>query len=156
MSHLKQVIDQLTGEILESTITNRKKVKPDEFMQVYLHDMAGLMQIKTLGQVKVLVWLWKDSTWYESTDTYPGNKVTINKQLIDFIAGQIGLKEGVIRNAVSYFVKVGILLKDSSYRGVYYMNPIYFFKGKIGDRNSKLYYKHEYLVEKDLDEKEKE
>lgn len=41
------------------------------------------------------------------------------------------LAAGTIHNTITSLVK---LLKDSKYKAVYYLNPEYFFKGKISDR----------------------
>ena len=44
------------------------------------------------------------------------------------------LAAGTIRNTITSLVKKKMLLKDSRYKAVYYLNPEYFFKGKISDR----------------------
>lgn len=45
-----------------------------------------------------------------------------------------GLAEGTLKNSMSGLVKKQMLLKDSRYKDVYYLNPEYFFKGRITDR----------------------
>lgn len=40
----------------------------------------------------------------------------------------------LLRNTITSLVKKKMLLKDSRYKAVYYLNPEYFFKGKISDR----------------------
>lgn len=51
-----KVIDKLTGEIFENTafLQNTKQVKGESFINVYLNDMSGLMNIKTQTELKIL------------------------------------------------------------------------------------------------------
>lgn len=52
----------------------------------------------------------------------------------DTIKIKTNLAAGTIRNTITSLVKKKMLLKDSRYKAVYYLNPEYFFKGKISDR----------------------
>lgn len=55
-------------------------------------------------------------------------------QLRDIIKTKTGLAAGTIKNTIVSLVKKKMLLKDNRYNSVYYLNPEYFFKGKITDR----------------------
>lgn len=143
MDVLKTTVDSLTGEVVESTIVSVRKVKPDEFIQVYLEDFAGLLRL-TGNELKLLLFIWRESIWYDGMENLPGNKVVINKQLIDSIASAVGVTEGAVRNSISKLSAKSVLLKDAKYRGIYYLNPEFFFKGKIGDRTKRLRVVREY------------
>lgn len=54
--------------------------------------------------------------------------------LRDTIKIKTNLAAGTIRNTITSLVKKKMLFKDSKYKAVYYLNPEYFFKGKISDR----------------------
>lgn len=63
------------------------------------------------------------SNYYEDKDrALPGNKISLDEEL------------SCLRNTITSLVKKKMLLKDSRYKAVYYLNPEYFFKGKISDR----------------------
>ena len=64
----------------------------------------------------------------------PGNKISLDEELRDTIKIKTNLAAGTIRNTITSLVKKKMLLKDSRYKAVYYLNPEYFFKGKISDR----------------------
>lgn len=73
------------------------------------------------------------SNYYEDKDrALPGNKISLDEELRDTI--KTNLAAGTIRNTITSLVKKKMLLKDSRYKAVYYLNPEYFFKGKISDR----------------------
>ena len=70
------------------------------------------------------------SNYYEDKDrALPGNKISLDEELRDTIKIKTNLAAGTIRNTITSLVK-----KDSRYKAVYYLNPEYFFKGKISDR----------------------
>lgn len=50
------VISQETGEVLEdkSEIVSIKEVPKDSFINVYLNDMSGLMNIRTQTELRIL------------------------------------------------------------------------------------------------------
>ena len=71
------------------------------------------------------------SNYYEDKDrALPGNKISLDET----IKIKTNLAAGTIRNTITSLVKKKMLLKDSRYKAVYYLNPEYFFKGKISDR----------------------
>ena len=50
------VINQETGEVLEdkSEIVSIKEIPKDSFINVYLNDMSGLMNIRTQTELRIL------------------------------------------------------------------------------------------------------
>ncbi len=121
------------GEIITAEQTIVKKVNAEEFCQVYLKDSEDFSNL-TGSEYRVLIQCWLFSNYYkdEKTDMI-GNMITYNGFFKEQVIQRTGLKEGTIKNAISSLVKKGMLIKDKS-KGVYYLNPKYFFKGKLGDR----------------------
>lgn len=58
---LKEYVDPLTGEIYvqrEQTITNTRFYKTkEEFIQIYLEDMSGLLSITSKTELQILMML---------------------------------------------------------------------------------------------------
>lgn len=127
------IIDKTTGEVLDSTaeITKYKKVSEDTFISVYLNDMSGLMNIKNQTELRILAWMWKLSTYPDNE--FPGNCVILGDLLMDKIEKDLNIKRQTIRNTVANLVKTKVLIKDNQHRSTYYLNPEYFFKGKVQD-----------------------
>ena len=53
---MPKMINQETGEVLEdkSEIVSVKEVPKDSFINVYLNDMSGLMNIRTQTELRIL------------------------------------------------------------------------------------------------------
>ena len=120
-----EIVDTETGEITQhvtsQTIEHRKFYKThEEFIQIYLEDMSGLLSITSKSELQVLCLLWKYSTYNENDK---GNCVLITPKIINDI---------VISSLVKNPKK--LLIKDQQFRGTYYLNPQYFFKGSLKDR----------------------
>lgn len=128
-----------TGEIYKvvdsHTISTQRIYKDqDEFIQIYLNDMAGLMNISTKSELQILCCLWKYSTY--PSDDQNGNCVIVNSKVLADIEKVTGLQKQSVRNTISKLTKSEnhLLIKDPTYRSTYYLNPVYFFKGSIKDR----------------------
>lgn len=147
-------IDTLTGEI----ITERKKVfrrvNVDDFMQVYLRDMSGLMGIKNMAEYQILIWFWKFSKFPD--DNIKANYVSLDAILFQRIKESTGLKEQSIRNSICSLAKKNILIKDDKMRGIYYLNPNYFWKGKISEntKNIKVMFDYDFTNENNGENKD--
>lgn len=125
-------VNQL-GELESAEQTIVKKVTLDQFMQVYLEDCAGICKL-TGAQIKVLIECWKYSVYYDNNNKKLGNSICCNRQFTDNCVKDTKLSPGTIRNCIAALVNSGMLIKDEVYRGVYYLNAKYFFKGKLSDR----------------------
>lgn len=127
------VVDKNTGEVLDNKaeIIRHKKVSDDTFISVYLNDMSGLMNIKNQTELRILAWMWKLSTYPD--DEFPGNCVVLGDLLMDKIEKDLNIKRQTIRNTVVNLVKTKVLIKDTKHRSTYYLNPEYFFKGKVNE-----------------------
>lgn len=122
--------------------SNLKKSEP---MQVYLKDMSGLMKISSKNEILVLMWFWKHSTYI--SDNQIGNIVVINPVLFKQIEDSTGINQQSVRNMISALKKKNLLLTNADERGVYYLNPQYFFKGKLADRAKCFKQTIEYNIE---------
>lgn len=132
------------GKIVEQNITTIRKCSAEQFCQIYLSDYEEFCTLSK-AESNVLSVCWKYSSYYEDLNL-PGNKITFDKQLKDIISEKTKLAESTIKNAFSSLVKKEMLLKDEHYKGIYYLNPKFFFKGKIADR-AKIVHKIEYVIE---------
>ena len=128
---INNITDIDTGEV--KVIENRivRKVNQDEFVQIYLDDLSGLLSISTGNESKLLSILWKKSEW-NTENSSMGNKVVIVKPFKDEWAKELGIGLQAINNIISGLVKKNLLIKKD--RSVYYLNPKYFFKGFSKDR----------------------
>lgn len=125
--------DNTTGELdyhkIEHTIV--KKVSQDDFIQVYLEDLSGLLGIESLAEFKVLLSLWQKAN-FNNENSNDGNVVYLIKSVKEEIANNTGHSLSRINNTISSLTKKGLLVKKD--RSVYWLNPKYFFKGYSKDR----------------------
>lgn len=134
------------GEIQKADITHIKKVSAEEFCQVYLKDNEEFWRLNG-AENNVLKLAWLTSTYYADSDyQYPGNMVHCNKNFRELVKTKTGLSESAIKTAISSLVKKFMLLKDSNCKGIYYLNPNYFFKGSISDRTKVIKHTIEYQI----------
>lgn len=139
-------VDQ-NGELISADVTTLKKVNAEEFCQIYLRDNEEFYQLSK-AENNVLAVCWYCSIYYNDPEfNYPGNKITLDEDLRDRIKDKTKLASGTIKNAVSSLVKKGMLLKDEKYKSIYYLNPKYFFKGRITDRTKLIRHTIEYEIE---------
>lgn len=124
------LLDNHTGEILEFRQT--KKVSLDEFIMVFFAGCPELLRLKGI-HLKVLICCWKYSS-YNPENEIEGNLVH-NDSIFKAQCKSFGLDAPVasIDNSISYLSKQGYLIKKC--RGVYLMNPKYFFKGSLSSRS---------------------
>lgn len=111
-----------------------KNLNRGDYIQVYLEDMSGLMQISSKNEILILMWLWKFSVYVDENQTGIGNMISLNKTLLNKISYETSIQEQSIRNMISSLKKKNLLLTKDGERGVYYLNPVYFFKGALTDR----------------------
>lgn len=135
------------GEIVEYESSLIKKISAESFIQVYLEDMSGLMNICSYSEYKVLAYLWKNSMYYPEGSKDFGNRVMLSKYDIESLSSLVSVSTGSIRNIITSLTKKNLLLKRSGYRGNYYLNPMYFFKGQMTDRLKSLKFNIEYVCE---------
>ena len=134
MKQIESIKVGVGGEILSAEVKTIKTVSAEQFCQIYLRDNEEFYKLSK-AESNVLAVLWYTSNYYEDKDReLPGNKISLDEELRDTIKIKTNLAAGTIRNTITSLVKKKMLLKDSRYKAVYYLNPEYFFKGKISDR----------------------
>lgn len=134
MKQIESIKVGVGGEILSAEVKTIKTVSAEQFCQIYLRDNEEFYKLSK-AESNVLAVLWYTSNYYEDKDSaLPGNKISLDEELRDTIKIKTNLAAGTIRNTITSLVKKKMLLKDFRYKAVYYLNPEYFFKGKISDR----------------------
>lgn len=134
MKQIESIKVGVGGEILSAEVKTIKTVSAEQFCQIYLRNNEEFYKLSK-AESNVLAVLWYTSNYYEDKDrALPGNKISLDEELRDTIKIKTNLAAGTIRNTITSLVKKKMLLKDSRYKAVYYLNPEYFFKGKISDR----------------------
>lgn len=58
-----------------------------------------------------------------------------------------GLKKSAVTKAFKVLTDLELLIKDKKVRGVYYVNPLYFWKGKLSDRLKSVEISTRYILE---------
>lgn len=119
------IIDGQTGEVLEHSINITKKVQERRFIQVYIDDLKGLLKVENGIQSNVLALIWQACTY--STEQEQWNKIAILKDTKEKWAQQLNCSIKTIDNTLTALVKKELIA--SVCRGVYVLNPKYFFKG---------------------------
>lgn len=129
----KSIVDSETGELLTENVEHTfiKSIKPEDFMQVYLKDISGLMEIENISELKVLVHLWKESSFNSQGET-KGNQIFLVKSVKEEISQKCGLEYNTVHKAIFSLHKKGILIRKD--RSLYILNPKFFFKGYSKDR----------------------
>lgn len=128
MKQIESIKVGVGGEILSAEVKTIKTVSAEQFCQIYLRDNEEFYKLSKV-ESNVLAVLWYTSNYYEDKDrALPGNKISLDEELRDTIKIKTNLAAGTIRNTITSLVKKKMLLKDSRYKAVYYLNPEYFFK----------------------------
>ncbi|MGL5711441.1 MAG: replication/maintenance protein RepL [Paraclostridium sp.] len=133
------VIDK-NGEIVESTIISEstksivynKTVSTENFIQVYLEDMSGMLKIDNATQAKLLALLWKESE-INLKDSSKGNQIYTIKANKEKWAETLNVKLQTINNTISALLEKDLLVKKD--RSICVLNPNLFFKGFMKDRD---------------------
>lgn len=122
----REVLDKDTGELqtIERHIT--KKVESREFIKVYLDDISGIIGIGSGLERDILTHFFKMAT--HGTNEFPLGIYYKKK-----IAASLKTSVEYINNTITKFVKSEILIRRG--KGVYILNPEYFFKGDEIARN---------------------
>lgn len=130
MKQIESIKVGVGGEILSAEVKTIKTVSAEQFCQIYLRDNEEFYKLSK-AESNVLAVLWYTSNYYEDKDrALPGNKISLDEELRDTIKIKTNLAAGTIRNTITSLVKKKMLLKDSRYKAVYYLNPEYFLKVK--------------------------
>lgn len=118
-------INQETGKVTTVRQEFTKVVERDKFIQVYLEDISGLLQVDSKVYLKILIEIWKQAQYNE-------NRVILIKPIKQDIADSVKCSIKTVNNGVTELVKLKLLLRQD--KSVYYLNPKLFFKGSHDKR----------------------
>lgn len=158
-SEIERNVDE-TGVVLAESVKIVKKVTADQFMQVYLQDVSGLLSIDSAGEFKVLLWLWQNSKFYDpdtKSHAIESNKIILVKAVKEEIAAKLDISVSRVNGIIISLVKKNLLIIIG--RSVYTLNAKYFFKGYSKHRESIVQAVIEYQVDnrnRTLDENDEE
>lgn len=149
-------IDVETGEVLSSEqVLKQKHVKQvtqESFIFAFLEDMKGLLKIENKSEIRVLACLWQMSSFNAPGET-TGNEITLLPRERNWIAEQVGIKAGTVKNVVKALVEKELIFRVE--RSRYRLNPEYFWKGYLQDRAKVLEMTVKYeIVEEGLNGKD--
>lgn len=134
------------GELISAEQTIVKKISAEEFTQIYLRDNEEFYSLSK-AESNVLSICWLLSIYYsDETLCLPGNKVTFDKSFKTTVEKKTGLKSSTIYNTMTSLVKKEMLLKNKDEKGTYYLNPKFFFKGRLTDRTQLVKRTIEYQI----------
>lgn len=119
------VINKDDGEILRSEIITRKRISAEKFVQLYLDDFGGLMNVKGDSEYKVLLWIAKSMN-------FETNEVVLTLAIKKRIAIETGLQVTTLSNTISSLYQKQLIIRVDS--TIYMLNPKFFFKGRVEDR----------------------
>lgn len=121
------ILDRNTGDLLDYNQTMRVPV--EKFIMVFFASYPEIMQLE--GQkVKILMICWLKSTFSEENKA---NRIVNNKDFKETVRSYMPkVSDSTIDLAFSTFVKRGLLIRVC--KGLYELNPSYFFRGKLSDR----------------------
>lgn len=124
------LIDKHTGELTE--LRQTRTITLDEFIMVFFASCPDLLKLTGLN-LKVLICCWKFSSYNPECET-EGN-IVHNDLMFKEKCKSLGLaiSNASIDNAVNYLSKHNFLIKRC--KGVYLLNPKYFFKGRLSDKS---------------------
>lgn len=124
------MVDKHTGELAK--LKQTRTVTLDEFIMIFFASSPDLLSLKGL-HLKVLICCWKLSSYNPESEA-EGNLIH-NDPLFKCKCKDFGLSAPAasIDNAISYLNKEGFLIKRC--KGVYLLNPKYFFKGRLSDKS---------------------
>lgn len=146
--------DYETGETITETHENKhiKRVfDEEEFIQVYVNDIAALIGLEKSTDIKVMMALWKEAM-FNPRNSADGNLIYLYRPMKESLAKELGYSVGTVNNSANRLAKKEFIIQKD--RGVYFLNPKYFFKGFIDDRPKVMRTIIEYRITKQKKEEE--
>lgn len=120
------LIDQQTGEVLETTEKTKAKVSAEpDFVKVYYETMMAFNNIHNVPTSFIL----SLSKFLEWTNDGSPQFVTLNKRIKTVMSSDCSVDVRQIERYIKTSVENGLLFR-TEYRGVYEVNPFMIAKGK--------------------------
>lgn len=129
----KTLVDSETGEVIQQEVSTKviKRVAQEDFIQVYLEDLAALLNVTAISEIRVLMVLWRMASFNKENDK-AGNRIVLVKPIKEEIANELSLTAGTVDNILRKLLNKNLIIKVD--RTIYSLNPQYFFKGYMKDR----------------------
>jgi len=128
---------------------NYKKKKFSElgpqFIIVYLEKVSDISKKLNPTEIELLTWMWKDCVTQGEEHHNVVYALAHNKNKW---AASIETKVGVIENAITSLVSNGFIKRIG--RGVYILNPEYFYKGSKNGRFSSFADYNKHITEEEV------
>ena len=124
--------DELINYFKEYRSLNITHKDNSESININITDTTWSNLIGSGKELQVLCTFWRNCQ--EISNVSPGNMITINKKLMCEIEKQTNLNTQSVRNIIVGLKKKELIISDKDCRGVYYLNPKYFFKGNSNER----------------------
>lgn len=143
-------VDPTTGELITCTFSSNKQTftkttSCDNFVQLYIRDLADIYRIRSRTQIALLITLCEETHLITSKSI---ELPTFTALLDDKIrwAQKLEVTPGKnIDNALAGLVSRGIILRVS--RGKYAINPKYVFAGALANREKTIELSIKYNLE---------
>lgn len=137
-------VDPFTGEILATTIHKTVAINNQEdFVMTFVGSLPLTTKL-TEASLKVLNYVVLNASF--AGDPPIGNVFNLNGFYTRIIEAT-GLKKSAVTKAFKVLTDLELLIKDKKVRGVYYVNPLYFWKGKLSDRLKSVEISTRYILE---------
>lgn len=128
LKHEQTHTDTETGEVITTSKTFNIKVNQDEFYMVYIENMAGFFNLKSVVEMKVLTKFCMMADFNTGRVLLPSG---LRLDLLKFL----DISSQQLTNAIRHLKENELLEGD---KGTYYINPVIFWKGSNDVRNTLL------------------
>lgn len=128
LKHEQTHVDTETGEVITTSKTFNVKVNQDEFYMVYIENMAGFFNLKSAVEIKIL-------TKFCIMADFNTGRVLLPSSLRNDLLQFLGISSQQLTNAIRHLKDNGLLEGE---KGVYYINPMIFWKGSNEVRSNLL------------------
>lgn len=125
---------------------NTKGIKeiPKDFVYMFPRVLDKLREL-TEASLKVLNYVVLNAGY--AGDPPIGNIFNFNAVVAEHMSTKMNISTYAIKKSLKQLVALELLIKDKKVRGVYYVNPLYFWKGKLSDKLKSVEISTRYILE---------
>lgn len=136
-------VDPFTGEIISTKICKTIAFNnKEDFVMTFVGSLPITTKLSE-ACLRVLQYVILNAGFAGNPPI--GNIFNLNGFYEDIIE-KTQLKKSAITKALKKLVEVTLLIKDKKARGIYYVNPLYFWKGKLSDRVNSIDVSYKYVL----------
>lgn len=140
-------VDSFTGEIIATKIHKTIAVNNlEDFVMMFAGSVAKTREL-TEASFKTLQYIVLNAGF--AGDPPIGNIFNFNAVVAENMSNKMGITIYAIKKALKKLVELELLIKDKKVRGVYYVNPLYFWKGKLSDRINSIDVSYKYVLKEE-------